>query len=89
MRITDFEWDEENIDHIARHRVEYEEVEEACYNRPFILRGRGGLHLIHGRTDNGRYLFVVVRYRGKETARVITARDMTDAEKRLCRERRG
>jgi uncharacterized protein len=88
LRITDFEWDEENIDHIGRHGVSPEEVEEACYERPFVLKGREGLYLVYSQTMDGRYLLVVTRYRGNGKIRVITARDMTDAEKRLCRERR-
>ena len=88
MRIDDFQWDEENIDHIARHGVSPEEVEEACYRRPFVLKGRGGTYLIYSQTDDGRYLLVVARYKGRGMIRVITSRDMTDAERRLCRERR-
>ena len=88
MRIVDFEWDESNIEHIARHGVNPEEVEEACANKPFVMRGRQGSYLIYSRTDDGRYLLVVGRYKGQGVIRVITARDMTHAEQRLCRERR-
>ena len=88
MRITDFEWDEDNIEHIARHGVSPEEVEEACYSKPFVLKGRQGTHLIYSQTDDGRYLLVVARYQGQGLIRAITARDMTDSEKKLCRERR-
>ena len=88
MRINNLEWDEENIEHIARHGVNPEEVEEACYNGPYILKGRQGSYLVYSQTGDGRYLLVVARYRGEGVIRVITARDMTDAEKRHCRERR-
>ena len=88
MQIVDFEWDEDNIEHIARHGVNPEEVEEACYNRPYILKGRHGSYLIYGQTDDGRYVIVVARYKGRGIIRVITARDMNDTERRLCRERR-
>ena len=88
MKIADFEWDEDNINHIARHGVSPEEVEEACYDEPFVLKGRQGSYLIYSQTSDGRYLLVVARYKGQGIIRVITARDMTDAERRLCRERR-
>ena len=88
MQIVDFEWDEDNIEHIARHGVSPEEVEEACYNSPYILKGRRGSYLIYSQTGDGRYLLIVGRYKGRGIIRVITARDMTDAERRLCRERR-
>ena len=88
MRIQDFEWDEENIEHIADHGVSPEEVEEACYNKPYVLKGRRGAYLIYSQTSDGRYLLTVGRYKGQGIIRVITARDMSDAERRLCRERR-
>ena len=88
MRIRIFEWDIRTIDHITRHGVSPEEVEEACYYRPFVLKGRGGLYLIYGRSRDGRYLFIVARYQGSGVIRIVTARDMTEAEKKLCQRRR-
>ncbi len=85
MRITDFEWDEGNIDHIARHGVNPEEVEEACYDQPYVLRGKNNRYLVYSQTSDGRYLFSVLHYKGQGLVRVITARDMTDSEMRLCR----
>ena len=88
MRIHTFDWDIVNIDHLSRHGVSPEEVEEACYERPYILKGRAGSYLIYSQTRDGRYLFSVLRIVGQGTARVITARDMTEAERKLCRKRR-
>ena len=87
-RVAAFEWAESNIDHLGRHGVHPEEAEEACYRKPFILKGKGRLYLIYGRTRDGRHLLVVLRYLGKGLGRVITARDMTEPERRLY-ERRG
>ena len=83
MRIKAYEWDEHNIEHIARHGVNPEEVEEACHNRPYVLAGRESRYLIYGQTDDGRYILTVGVYRGKGVMRVITARDMTEAEKKI------
>ncbi len=88
MRINSFEWNEKNIGHIAEHGVTPEEVEEACNNRPFILKGRGGLYLVYSQTDSGRFLLSVIRYKGRGTVQVITARDMTEREKGLCKDGR-
>ena len=88
MRITSFEWDEENTGHIARHGIHPEEAEEACGNDPFILKGREGLYLIYSQTESGRYLLVAARYRGRQILRPITARELTAAEKGLCRKNR-
>ena len=88
MRITHFEWDAGNIAHLGQHGVNPEEAEEACHNRPYVLKGKEGLYLIYSQTDDGRYLLVVARYRGRGIIRTITARNMTEREKRLCQERR-
>ena len=81
MRIDSFDWDIVNVGHIARHRVSPDEVEEACFNNPVVLRGRGGRYYILGQADSGRYLMAVLE-RNSGIARVITARNMTDSERR-------
>jgi len=82
LRVSYFEWDDYNVNHIAEHGVDPLEVEEVFKNRPLIRKGRQGLYQAFGQTDEGYYLFVVFRHKGKETARVITARDMDEAERR-------
>ena len=81
MRFKAFEWDQMNIAHIAEHRVTAEETEEACYNKPLIFRSRLGRYYVLGRTDTGRYLTVIVSPKNKDTVRIITARDMSQAER--------
>ena len=82
MRIRDLEWDDENIEHIAEHHVDPDEVEDICYGRGLIERGRENRHTILGQTREGRYLFIMVAHKGGGVFRPITARDMTDAERR-------
>ena len=82
MRIQDLLWDDENIEHIAAHRVEMDEVEDVCFGRNLIQRVGEGKHIILGRTEEGRYLFVVLAQKEPGLFRVITARDMTQAERR-------
>lgn len=82
-----FEWDDANIDHVARHEVEPDEAEAVLDNKPLILKTADDKYLAYGRTDEGRYLLVVfVRKTGK--VRVITARDMTEGEKRRLKRRK-
>lgn len=38
MEISSFVWNKTNIEHIASHHVTPEEVEEACLEKPLILR---------------------------------------------------
>jgi uncharacterized DUF497 family protein len=90
MRITGFIWPQDRIDHIARHGVEPEEVEEACFGRALVQRakshGENPVYYILGQTRAGRYLFcVVIRFAGG-TAYPITARPMTNKERRRYRQ---
>ena len=85
--IAGFIWDEENLSHIARHHVAPEEVEEALAAAPVVLRSRDERYLGHGQTESGRLLFVVYVRRPRGRIRVITARDMTESEKRWWRRR--
>ena len=87
MRFRAFDWDSVNVAHIARHAVEPSEVEAVCRGSSVILRGREGRYLVYGRTGGGRYLIAIVRSLGGGLARIITARDMTDRERRYYHRR--
>ena len=83
-RADRFEWDDVNIDHIARHNVTPDEVEEIFDGPRYIVRSQQGLYNAYGRTASGRYLFCVfVEARDGESVRIITARDMTETERKL------
>ena len=76
--------------HIARHAVSPDEVEEVLVEEPLVLRGPDDRYLAYGRTENGRWVFVVYVTRPRGRVRVLTARDMTERERRLYqRKRRG
>ena len=74
-----FDWDEANVSHIARHRVEPDEVEEAFLERNRRFRAREGRYILHGRSAVGRHLWVAFALRDG-WIRVITAREMTRTE---------
>ena len=87
MKIEKIIWDEETFNHIARHAVSPEEVEEILFNEkdnPIILKGKGGKYLAYGQTQGGRYLLIVWVIRYKKT-RIITARELTKKEKQYYR----
>ena len=43
MEISGFQWDEDNVTHIARHHVYPDEVEELAFDdEPWIRKGSGG-----------------------------------------------
>jgi uncharacterized DUF497 family protein len=87
----EFEWDEDNTDHIARHGVEPWEAEEAILDTggvgtaAYDVRGETRWAVL-GATEAGRVLFVVLTERAGRV-RVVTARDAEGKEKR--RYRRG
>ena len=78
----EFDWDDENVGHIARHGLEPEDVVEIFTRRHVVLRGRRGRHLAYGRTEAGRHIVVVFERSPGRTIRAITARDMTRNERR-------
>ncbi len=86
--IRGFVWDDENVAHIARHAVSPDEVEEALVGDPVVIRGGDDRYLAYGRTENDRWLFVVYVTRPRGRVRVLTARNMTEGEKRLDRRKR-
>ncbi|MBU0694029.1 MAG: BrnT family toxin [Candidatus Omnitrophica bacterium] len=88
MRIKGFDWNRWNIEHIDRHSVTPQEVEEACYNQPISRKTKNGLYIVYGQTDAGRYLFIVVRYNPQGIVYVITARIMTKKEQIYYHKRR-
>ena len=82
MRIDDLEWTLDRIEHINRHAIVPEEVEEVLASAAIFRRGRGGVYEAWGQTESGRYLLVIFRYLGHNRAWPITARDMDENEKR-------
>jgi len=86
MRIHEFVWPQDQIDHIAEHGVEPHEFEEVCSGRSFVRRvkseGDNPVYNVMGRTKEGRYLFCVVIRFPDGRGYPISARPMTDKEKR-------
>jgi uncharacterized DUF497 family protein len=80
LRIDDFLWSDAVVDHISKHNVVPREVEECFFNSHKPRRGPKGKYYLLGRTDAGRYMFIVFAWRGTYV-KIITARDMTSAER--------
>lgn len=84
-----FRWDSANIDHIARHNLEPEDVEEALLdpngiNAAAYNTGSERRYGFIGATETGRILYVLYTERGGEL-RVVTARDTDASQKRRYR----
>jgi uncharacterized DUF497 family protein len=76
MEAFQFDWNVDNIRHLARHDILPAEAEQVLKNRPLDLESQlrnGEERLPHiGETDAGRILIVVTTMRGKKI-RVVTA----------------
>jgi uncharacterized DUF497 family protein len=83
-----FEWDEQNLDHIAQHWVDPDEAEAVFDHNPLVLRTADDKYLAYGQSEEGRYLLVVFVRKPGSLIRVITTRDLTDGEKARHRRRR-
>jgi len=92
MRIERLIWPKDRIEHIARHDVTREEVEQVCFGEPWVLRGkshgRNPVYYVLGQTEAGRHLFCVVIGFPDGNGYPVTARDMTVKEKRRYRKRK-
>jgi uncharacterized protein len=86
VTIHEFIWTQDRIDHIARHRVTPEEVEEVCFGQAWVRRakatGRNPVYYILGQTGSGRHLFCAVIQFPNGKGLLVTARPMTEKEKR-------
>ncbi|MGZ3616823.1 MAG: hypothetical protein ACXWOL_08090 [Ktedonobacteraceae bacterium] len=82
MRIYELVIEPGREEHIARHQVSVEEVEEVIFGVPFIRKAKLGRYHIIGQTEAGRYLTVFVAPRGRGVDGLVTARDSDDAERR-------
>ncbi len=92
--VEGFQWDTGNIDkNWERHRVLNVEAEQVFFNAPLLVLpdeshstpGEQRFRAL-GRTDGGRYLFVVFARR-KKLLRVISARDMSRKERKIYDEK--
>ncbi len=89
MKISGLIWLEEIVDKLDwKHQVQPEEVREIFRRQPkyrLVEKGhrRGeNVYVAQGRTEAGRYLPVFFVYKVDHRALILSARDMTPAEKR-------
>lgn len=79
-------WTDDAEDHIARHAVTPEEVQAVVHVGPrWVTGGRAGTTLVYGKSEAGRPLLVVLASARGGGAHIVTARDLTGAEKRTLR----
>ena len=90
MRIEGIIWFDEIIEKLEwKHNVQPREVTEVFVNKPqfrFVEKGhRSGenVYAAMGQTYTGRYLIVFFIYKRDKRAFILSARNMTDRERRI------
>lgn len=84
-------WDEWNRDHITKHAVTPQEVEDVCLDDPVIREGYKGRIIAIGPTRAGRWLAAVIGPVPGEPGAYYTfsARPASRQERRRYREAKG
>ena len=83
-----FKWIDWNVEHISEHNVSPDEAEEVViYGKK--RKGKNNTKISIGQTEDGRYLLVVYVREKNGDIFVITARDLTEKEKKNWRKRYG
>lgn len=89
MRLYDVVWKIRFIEKIAgKHDVTTDEVEEILFGKSHFRRTQKGhvkgedLYAAYGQTAGGRYLIVLFIRKEQTAALPISARDMSDSERR-------
>ncbi len=88
MKINGFIWYEKIIDKLEhKHNVQQREVREIFANNPIFRYVEKGLqpdenvYSALGRTDAGRYMIIFFIYKTNRNALIVSARNMTGAER--------
>lgn len=95
MNVKYIHWAPDRINHIARHGISPEEVEEAAFDNFNIVQTlkkakrnpKEKIYRLLGRANNGKLLVFIFIYEGRGVAYPVTAREMTPAERRYYLER--
>jgi uncharacterized DUF497 family protein len=83
MIILGLQWDDKNLDHIIEgHRIIPSEVEDVCFGRHYAITAKYDRKAIYGQAGSGRYLLIILVRLYDAIFRPITARNMTQAERR-------
>lgn len=84
LKVRRLLFDAWNIEHMGRHGVAQEEVEEVSHGTPVVQAGKQGRSLVFGPTKAGRMLTVVLDPEpeaGNDVYYVVTARPASRSER--------
>ncbi|MDP2662278.1 MAG: BrnT family toxin [Dehalococcoidia bacterium] len=87
MKVCELVIEPDREEHIGRHHVSVDEVEEVIYGKHVNFRARHGYYGLVGQTESGRYLTIFIAHRGGGLYGLAPARDADDAERRMYHRR--
>lgn len=87
MKVYELVVEPDREEHIGRHNVSVEEVEEVVYGQNVNFRSRHGYFGLVGQTEAGRFLTIFIAPRSGGVYGLVTARDADDAERRMYQRR--
>lgn len=76
-------WNEWNQDHIKKHKVTVEEVEEAYKSKTVKSESYLKREMIFGETNKRRFLIIIISYAKQKNPYVVSARDMSKKERKI------
>jgi uncharacterized DUF497 family protein len=89
MQLHEIIWKDRFVDKFeAKHGVSTDEVEEILFGNSHVRKAQKGrvkgedLYAAYGQTADGRYLLVFFIHKERAAALPISARDMTDSERK-------
>ena len=83
-------WDKENIDHIKKHDVTPDEVEQVCHGQVVVFDTYNDRYLIIGMTLSGKTLTIILDPEPEpNTYYPVTARSADKAERKKYNEMKG
>jgi uncharacterized DUF497 family protein len=95
LRIEEVIWLPQFVQKIvAKHNVLPEEVEDVLLSHPVHRKAKRGrvqgedVYAAYGQTEAGRHLFIVFIHKPPRRALAVSARDMTDKERRYYHDRK-
>ena len=80
IRIHSLIWNDWNVEHIARHEVEPEEVEQVCHGNFIASQTYKGRIRITGPTTDERMLAIILKPEGDGKYYCVTAHDANKGE---------
>ena len=86
VNIKKLVWDSWNVEHIARHDVTQDEVEQMAKGDVLVQIGKKGRTALIGPTNSGRILRVILDPEGKDIYYPVTAHTASKKDRSLYKQ---